>query len=264
MKTFFALLVLYSASLAAQQPQSQTAPISALNAKYANGVAPGYWPTAGSGLTLNVSGGTAFCSGSVVTYSAGTLTMTASTTNNIYLNTASSCVPAVKTSAFTTSDIPVAQVVTSGSAITSIADVRTLFHFGGVSGTSPIVVAGNVVSCPTCSTGSVSPLYLNWTFNSGVVATDAAPRFLASHAASIATCYALTTSSDGSTALTFNIFDNGSTIFSGGAQTIAAGTAAGTLTTLGSLGTTSIANNDKLSINITSGTTSWIFTVQCK
>lgn len=108
------------------------------------------------------------------------------------------------------------------------------------------------------------PLYLNWTFNSGVVATDASPRFLASHTATITNCYALTTASDGATALTFNIFDNGTTIFSGGAQTIAAATAPGTLTTLGSLGTTTITNNDKISINITSGTSSWIFTVQCK
>ncbi len=100
--------------------------------------------------------------------------------------------------------------------------------------------------------------------NSGTAATDASPRFLASHTATISTCYVLTTASDGATALTFNIFDNGSTIFSGGAQTISAGTAAGTLTTLGSLGTTSITNNDKFSLNITSGTSSWVFSVQCK
>jgi hypothetical protein len=122
--------------------------------------------------------------------------------------------------------------------------------------------AANIVLTGTCT--GCTPLYLNWTFNSGIAATDAAPRFLASHAATISACYALTTASDASTALTFNIFDNGSSIFSGGAQTIAAGTAAGTLTTLGALGTTAIANNDKFSINITSGTSSWIFTVQCK
>ncbi len=109
-----------------------------------------------------------------------------------------------------------------------------------------------------------NPLYLNWVVNSGTAATDASPRFLASHTATISTCYVLTTASDGATALTFNIFDNGSTIFSGGAQTISAGTAAGTLTTLGSLGTTSITNNDKFSLNITSGTSSWVFSVQCK
>ena len=108
------------------------------------------------------------------------------------------------------------------------------------------------------------PLYLDWSFNTGAAATDAAPRFLASHTSSISNCYVLTTASDGATALTLNIFDNGSSIFSGGAQTVAAATSPGTLTTLGSLGTTAITNNDKISINITSGTSSWIFSVQCK
>jgi hypothetical protein len=146
----FLLAMLFASVLTAQQPQTQTAPISALNAKYANGTAPGYWPTAGSGLTLNLSGGTAFCSGSVVTYSAGTLTMTASTTNNVYLNTASSCVPAVKTTAFTSSDIPVAQVVTSGSAITGITDVRTLFNNSAGSGaSSPLTTKGDLYGFST-------------------------------------------------------------------------------------------------------------------
>jgi hypothetical protein len=133
MKKYFGVLlsVLLTSWLAAQQPQTQTAPISALNAKYANGTAPGYWPQAGSGLTLNLSGGTAFCGGAVVQYAAGTLTMTASTTNYVYLNTSASCVPAVKTSTFVAADIPVATVTTSGSAITAITDVRTLFQQGG-------------------------------------------------------------------------------------------------------------------------------------
>ncbi len=52
------------------------------------------------------------------------------TTNYVYLNTASSCVPAVKTSAFTASDIPVAVVVASGSVITAITDDRTMFAYG--------------------------------------------------------------------------------------------------------------------------------------
>lgn len=119
------------------QPQTQTAPIYAANAKYTNGVAPGYWPTSGSGLTLNLSDGTAFCSGSVVTYAAGTLTMAASTTNNVYLNSASSCVPATKTTPFTSADIPIAVVVTGSSTITSIADVRTPFS---ITGASPISI----------------------------------------------------------------------------------------------------------------------------
>lgn len=112
----------------AQQPQTQTAPISAVNAKYVNGVAPGYAPTAGSGLVLNVSPGTAFCNHAVTQYAGGTLTLTASTTNNIYLNSSASCAPATKTTAFTALDVPIAVVTTSGSAITSILDVRGYFR----------------------------------------------------------------------------------------------------------------------------------------
>ena len=132
MKKFLALLLFAGAlPICAQQPQTQTAPLSAINAKYVNGVAPGYWATPGSGLTLNVSAGTTNCAGTIDTYSGGTLTMTASTTNYIYLNTAASCVPAVKTTAFTSSDIPLAVVVTSGSAITGIVDDRTQFQTPG-------------------------------------------------------------------------------------------------------------------------------------
>src|ERR1017187_6984528 len=109
--------ILLAIPLAAQQPQTN-APLYPVNSKYANGVAPGYWPTAGSGLTLNLSAGTANCSGTIATYAGGTLTMTASTTNYVYLN--SSCAPAVKAEAFVGSDIPLAMVTTSGSAITSI------------------------------------------------------------------------------------------------------------------------------------------------
>ena len=124
---------LASFAAGAQQPQS-TASLFNANATTVNGVAPGYWPTAGSGLTVNLSAGTANCAGTVVTYAGGTLTMTASTTNYIYLNTASSCVPAVKTTAFTSSDIPIATIVAGSSTITSIADDRTMFQKPGSSG----------------------------------------------------------------------------------------------------------------------------------
>jgi hypothetical protein len=142
MKKVFALVLLAAAAAMAQQPQTQTAPPFATNSQWVNGVAPGYAPTAGSGLTLNLSAGTAFCGGSVITYAAGTLTMTASATNNVYLNTGSSCVPAVKTGAFVAADIPIAQVTTSGSAITAIADLRTMFVPAGTSGGS-LSVAGS-------------------------------------------------------------------------------------------------------------------------
>lgn len=145
---FLALALLCSASICGQQPQTQTAPLYAVNAKYVNGVAPGYAPTAGSGLTLNLGGGTANCGGTIVTYAAGMLTMTASTTNYVYLNTATSCAPAVKTTAFTSSDIPIATVVTSGSAITSIADDRTMMQQPGSTSSGITQLTGDVTAGP--------------------------------------------------------------------------------------------------------------------
>jgi hypothetical protein len=145
--TFLLIILSLGLHLAhSQQPQTQAIPITGVNAQYANGVAPGYWPTAGSGLTLNLSGGTTSCNGSIIQYTAGTLTLTASATNNVYLDTTSSCVPAVKTSSFTANDIPIATVVTSGSAIISITDNR-----------SPLMYKPSISSTPTASPADGQP-----------------------------------------------------------------------------------------------------------
>lgn len=119
--------LLFVLPLFAQQPQTSTNPLQDANTKYTQGVGVGYWPTPGSGLTLNIAAGTVNCAATMTTYAGGTLTMTASMTNYVYLNMASSCAPAVKTTAFTQSDIPIAAVVASGSAITSLTDYRTIF-----------------------------------------------------------------------------------------------------------------------------------------
>jgi hypothetical protein len=144
-----ALVMVLLASLAAfgQSPQtsdvSNTQPLYAVNAKYVNGIAPGYWPTAGSGLTLNISKGT--CFDSLLTrhtYVGGTLTMTNSTTNYVVLS-AAACTVSSNTSGYGT-DIPIATVVTSGGNITSITDDRTNFAAGTLS-------AGTVTSIATMS-----------------------------------------------------------------------------------------------------------------
>lgn len=112
----------------AQQPQAQSGqPAVAVNAKYVNGVAPGYWPTAGSGLTLNLSSGTAFCGTppSKVTYAGGTLTMAASATNYVFLDPSAGCAPGSNATGFAIGHIPLAQIATSGTAITVITDMRT-------------------------------------------------------------------------------------------------------------------------------------------
>lgn len=147
-------LFIASSVAVAQNPQTQTAPLYATNAKYTNGVAPGYMPCANdaancsstSGLNLSVGPGTANCSGTIETYAGGTLTMTASATNYVYLNTAASCAPAVKTSAFAAGDIPIATVVAGGSSITSIVDDRTPFSTPGSTSSGITQLTGDVTT----------------------------------------------------------------------------------------------------------------------
>lgn len=119
----------------AQSPQSTLAPIVAVNSAYNNGVSPGYRPTAGSGLVLNLGPGTINNLGTIIIYSGGTLTLTASSTNYVYLNHSASYVPAFNTSGFNASDIPIAKVLTASSAITA-----TCSNTGAGSGTYPCVV----------------------------------------------------------------------------------------------------------------------------
>jgi hypothetical protein len=142
------IVLLACGSLLAQQPQS-TDPLVANNVRYVQGVGPGYAPTAGTGLTLNVAAGTAFCNGAIVTYAGGTLTMAASVTNQVYLSTSSSCVPAVKSSGFTAADIPIATVVAGSSTITSIQDDRTMQSQGSGTTVGDSDVLGQTASQST-------------------------------------------------------------------------------------------------------------------
>ena len=106
---------------------SNPEPLWPVNARWVNGVAPGYWPTAGSGLNLNLSAGTAFNSGAIVNYAGGSLALTNNATNYVYLDHGASYAPASNTSGFPAGCVPIAVVVTAGGAITSITDDRTQF-----------------------------------------------------------------------------------------------------------------------------------------
>lgn len=149
--------ILISASLrlcGAQQPFAQSGqPIYPVNAKYVQGVGPGYWPTAGSGLSLNISSGSIVCGGTVpTTYPGGSLTMTASTTNYVQLNSSASCSPYSNTTGFINGNSPIAVVVAGASAITSVTDWRPFGVWGGGGG------GGSTISYPSLgivtSTGS--------------------------------------------------------------------------------------------------------------
>jgi hypothetical protein len=116
----------------AQQPQTNAA-VSAVNAEYTQGVGPGYWPTGGSGLTLNLTAGSIVCGTTPVTYAGGSLTMAASSTNYVQLNASSSCAPSSNTTGFIPGNSPIAVVTTNGSAIIGIVDWRPSGADGGLS-----------------------------------------------------------------------------------------------------------------------------------
>jgi len=80
MKNTFCVL-LSALLLCAVAAQSQQTPqqMVRMNVGSVQGVAPGYNSTAGSGLSLNLSAGTVFCSGAIQSYAGGTLTMAPST-----------------------------------------------------------------------------------------------------------------------------------------------------------------------------------------
>ena len=127
-----AALLLFSAFLIQpsafpQQPQAQSGQtVFPVNAKFVNGVAPGYWPTAGSGMTLNLSPGSTICNGTTpISYAGGTLAMTASSTNYVYLNASASCAPASNTTGFTAGNSPIA-IVTAGTSSLAVSDWRPM------------------------------------------------------------------------------------------------------------------------------------------
>jgi hypothetical protein len=78
-----------------------------------------------------------------VNYAGGTLTLTASQTNYVYLDPAANCLPASNTTGFLIGQIPLARVITDASAITSITDLRTWF--------TPLPCSMNSAGAVTCA-----------------------------------------------------------------------------------------------------------------
>ena len=185
-----------------------------MNAKFVQGFGPGYWPTAGTSLTLNLAPGTAVCSNVVQTYAGGSLTLAPSATNYVYLNPANNCTPTSNTTGFTTASIPIATVITTSSAISLVTDVRTLFVSNGV--TSPgtvtsvgmagdgIIFSPTVTGSPTTTSGTLTPQLLSQSANKVLAGPNsgqaATPTFRALAAADLPASITSSTSGNAGTA----------------------------------------------------------------
>jgi hypothetical protein len=132
MKRLFMLTLVLGLALGAfaQNPTSQAA-LTVVNATTVQGVGQGYYPTEGTGLTLKLGPGMANCGG-LVGFGGGSYTLAPSATSYLFINTTSLvnyCLPALNKTGFG-SNIPIAKVVTSAKAITSLNDFRTMFTAG--------------------------------------------------------------------------------------------------------------------------------------
>ncbi len=117
---FLVLLLMLGELGRAQNPQTAlTNPqaIQGINSKWTNGTAPGYYPKCNASscntLVLHIGAGTCFDTTMVRhTYAGGTLTMTGSTTNYVFLNQ-SDCSLAQNTTGYGTTAVPLATVTTT-------------------------------------------------------------------------------------------------------------------------------------------------------
>lgn len=139
-------ILLFQATSHCQQPQTASPnpqSLQGVNAKWTNGVAPGYWPYQSSaagctGLNLCISAGTVpQCMGTSHVEYAGTtaFALTNNATNYVYLDLDNSCVPAVNTSGYSNRNIAIAKVTTVSGAVTQLKDDR---FWGG----SQVVLGG--------------------------------------------------------------------------------------------------------------------------
>jgi hypothetical protein len=122
---------------------------------------------------------------------------------------------------------------------------------------------GDTLNIPNY-TSTPSKASVGFSIANGAAASPAAPFVLAPVSGTVSECYFTTLTSDGSTDLTFNLKLNGTSVLSGSAATVDAGSTAGTVSTFAlTSGTIDVTQGDKWELDITSGASDWTGMVQC-
>lgn len=208
-------------------------------------------PTA---TTIDMAQATATFPSNTANYNARTFTISA---------------PSVPTTYYVTIADP-GQLGDTGSMTNLVATAQASNALVGVPGN---VYIGSIVAQPAgggTSTGSggvpVAPendLTIGFIINIGATGTNVGPELPAPHAGSISKCTIVTKTSDGSTDLTVKIKKNGTDVFATD-PTVTHGTSGGTVSTFtGFVNTpTLVSDNDVFTIDITSGSPNWAFTIQ--
>ena len=241
------------------------------------GVASGTGGTAGSG------GGTGGSS-SQPAYSISGGALTQPTTTTIAMAAASAIFPggtanyAARTFTITAPTAPTTYYVTiydpgqtgEGSTPTLSAQCLAANTYVGVPG---YVYIGSIIAMPGGGGGGTnaggypppagSPLVIGFVISSGISGTNVGPELAAPRLGTINKCKVVVKAADATTNLTFKIKKNGTDVFSTD-PTVPHATAAGTVLTFTSFTATPLAVilDDVFTIDISSGSAAWQFTVQ--
>lgn len=119
----------------------------------------------------------------------------------------------------------------------------------------------NVAGGAAGSGGTTPRVVVGWNVPSGDVAADVTPLVAALRAATISQCVLTVTASDAATDLTFNVSQNGTSIFAA-PPTVPHGSARGSQFTF-SLSSASlpVAFKDQFGLSVTAGSSSWEFSL---
>ncbi len=134
-------------------------------------------------------------------------------------------------------------------------------------GTTPAAAAGFVNGTWQVSSSNVSveipiPLSIVWAEQAGTTTSTVNQTLYAQHAGAISQCVVGVTTTDPSTALIFNVKQNGTSVLSGGAQTLAA-TSTGYHTYSLTSGSVSVAAGDIFALSFTTIGAAWFTQIGC-
>ena len=137
---------------------------------------------------------------------------------------------------------------------------------GGLAGNVPAPAAGTAAAgkfLKADGSWSATSMVIGFVINTGTAGTNVGPMLASPRAGTFSKCVIVTRASDPSTDLTFKIKQNGVDVFSAD-PTVAHGTASGTVTTSVALTSVplAVAAGDVFSMDISSGTASWLFSAQ--
>ena len=194
--------------------------------------------TAGAGLSLNYSAGTVLISGVSTSIAASAITLTASATNYVFVNAAGAVTS--NTTGFPSAVIyPIAQVTTSGAAITGVTDKRPWLTASGPATAAGVTSLANGTGIGLSgSTGAVT------VSNTGVTSAVAGTG-VGVNASTGAVTFSNTgvTSLAGGTGLGVSASTGGVTLSNTGVTSLAAGAGIGLS---GSTGAVTITNTNSL------------------